>query len=224
MYDMVNSNSTFIPKPIKRDKGHNLIKRNDNRINVAKLLRTDKDYVETMFVSSMMKKSVPTEEMLERFSEKFGYEISLGRLKRLKENVRLIYIAQIGRNRQEQVADMLMEAEWETQELKAYWERSKQGDKKQSEHKANSSGDESMNYTLDETTMEVINKNGDIEVFRRLDAIEQRKIKVLGLEAPKVDPNQQQQSNGPAFTINIVNSRKDLENIQEAEVVNDEPN
>lgn len=221
---MSDDKSKFIPKPIKRKKKANLIKRNDNQVNVGNLLRTDKDYVEAMFISELMSLSLKPDEMLARFSEKFGYDITVGRLRNLKQKVRLIFIAQIGRNREEQVADLLMEAEWETRELKDYWERSKQGEKKQSKHKANSSGDESMNYTLDETTTEVVNKNGDIEVFKRLNDIEQRKIKVLGLEAPKADASQQQSANTPAFTINIVNSRKDLENIQEAEVVNNEPN
>lgn len=181
----------------------------DDALNVEDIVRSDEKLVQVHFVSEQMVLHKTDEEMRQAYNKRFGAEISIREIRKLRQLARAVYLAEISKNHDELVAEELMHAEWELRELSDYWERSKQGKRKVTKHKANSVGTELTTYDLDETTENTEDTYGDLDAMKRINDVHERIIKVLGLEAPKKPVEDNNKVN--AVTINIVDKPKTVE-------------
>lgn len=191
----------------------------DDALNVDSIIRSEDKLIKVHFISGLMVLHKTDDEMQVAYQNKFNEEITLARIRKLRQLARAVYLAEISKNHDELVAEELMHAEWELRELSDYWERSKQGKRKISKHKANSVGTELTTYDLDEKTENFEDTYGDLDAMKRINDVRERIIKVLGLEAPKkpVEDN----SNVNAITINIVDAPKTIE-VQDVQPVQPE--
>lgn len=180
----------------------------DDALNVEDIVRSDEKLIQVHFISEQMVLHKTNEEMQLAYKNKFGEEISIGKVRRLRQLARAVYLAEISKNHDELVADELMHAEWELRELADYWERSKQGKHKITKHKADSVGTELTTYNLDETTDNFEESHGDLDAMKRINDVRERIIKVLGLEAPKKQVDDTNRVN--AVTINIVDKPRTI--------------
>lgn len=181
----------------------------DDALNVEDIIRNDEQLVQVHFISRQMVLHKTSEEMRQAYVKEFGKEISIRMINKLRQLSRAVYLAEISKNHDELVAEELMHAEWELRELSDYWERSKQGKRKMTKHKANSVGTELTTYDLDETTENTEDTYGDLDAMKRINDVHERIIKVLGLEAPKKQVEDTNRVN--AVTINIVDKPRSLE-------------
>jgi hypothetical protein len=188
----------------------------DDALTVEDIIKDDAQLIQVHFIASLMTKHMTIEEMQLEYSKKFGEEIGYTKIKKLKALAKGVYLAEISKVHDELVAEELMHAEWELRELQDYWEKSKKGRKKTVHHKAVSEGTELTTYDLDETTTSIDETFGDLEAMKRINAVRERMIKVLGLEAPKKPVEDNNKIN--AITINVVGSSKTIE-VQDAEEV-----
>lgn len=190
----------------------------DDALDVSAIIRDDAKLVKVHFMSEMMVRHKNTQEIRAEYEKKFGESISACMVGRLRSLVRAVYLAEISKNRDEMVAEELLHANWEMQELQAYWERSKAGKKKTVKHDAVSDGTELTTYDLHETTETTEETYGDLEAIKLMGNVRNRVIDLLGLNAPK----QQAEDKGSGvmkLDINIVGSKRVPTDIQEAEVV-----
>lgn len=181
----------------------------DDALNVEDIIRNDEQLVQVHFISKQMVLHKTSEEMRQAYVKEFGKEVSIRMINKLRQLSRAVYLAEISKNHDELVAEELMHAEWELRELSDYWERSKQGKRKITKHKANSVGTELTTYDLDETTENTEDTYGDLDAMKRINDVHERIIKVLGLEAPKKQVEDTNRVN--AVTINIVDKPRSLE-------------
>lgn len=193
------------------------LQKREDAISTDDIIRSDETMFKVHFMSKMMLNHRTREEIKNEYEKEFGKEIGYAEITRLKTLVRQVYIAETIKTRDEMIADELMHAEWELRELQQYWERSKAGKHKVTKHKADSVGTELTTYNLDESTDVAEDTFGDLEAMKRINDVRERMIRVLGLEAPK----QQSQDNSrpSAITIEIVDSQK---KIQVQDIVSDE--
>lgn len=191
-----------------------------NDLSVDDILKSDRRYAQVAYISSLMILGLTNQEMADRYEANFGEKISVSTIIKLKSLTRQVYLAQIGKNRDELLAEHLARADAERRELYAAWEKSKQGKKKRSTKTAHSSGDSpEMCYDLEETVEDVEESAGDIAFLKQIDIINKREIDLLGLNAPKQAP---ESSNAvlPNVVINVVGNRKDIK-VEEAKTVED---
>lgn len=185
------------------------LKKVDDALTVDGIIRSDEQLIKVHFISGLMVRHLTVEQMQREYLEKFGESISAVQVNRLKKLVRGVFLAEISHNHEEMVAEELMHQEWELRELSEYWEKSKQGKKKITHHKAVSEGTELTTYDLDETTTQTEETFGDLDAMRRINDVRERRIKVLGLEAPKKPTEDSSRIN--AVTINVVGGTKHIE-------------
>lgn len=204
------------PKP-KIIKSSTPLHKVDDALNVEDIVRSDDKLIKVHFISEQMVLHKSNEEMQQAYQNKFGESINISQVRRLRQLARAVYLAEISKNHDELVAEELMHAEWELRELSDYWERSKQGKRKVTKHKANSVGTKLTTYDLDETTENVEDTYGDLDAMKRINDVRERIIKVLGLEAPKKPVEDNSKVN--AITINIVDKPKtiDVQDVTPAE-------
>lgn len=188
----------------------------DDALTVDDIVKDDAQLIQVHFIASLMVKHMTLEDMQLEYESKFGESISIAKIRRLKTLAKGVYLAEISKVHDELVAEELMHAEWELRELQSYWEKSKAGKKKTVHHKAVSDGTELTTYDLDETTESLEETFGDLEAMKRINAVRERVIKVLGLEAPKKPVEDNNKVN--AITINVVGGSKTIE-VQDVEEV-----
>ena len=204
---------SIIENPTRQDlknmKTCTPLQKREDAISTEDIIRSDDAMFKVHFMSKMMLNHRTREEIKEQYEKEFGREISFGEITRLKNMVRQVYLAETIKTRDEMIADELMHAEWELRELQQYWERSKNGKRKVTKHKADSEGTELTIYNLNESTEVEEETIGDLEAMKRINDVRERMIKVLGLEAPK---QQTQESTRPsAITIEIVDVPKKIQ-------------
>ena len=191
-----------------------------NTLSVDDILKSDRRYAQVGFISSMMIHGYDNKTLAEKYEEHFNEKISVSTIAKLKNLARQVYLAQIGKNRDELVAEHLARADAERRELYDAWEKSKNGKHKKSVKTATSRGDSpEMNYDSEETTEDFEESAGDINFLKQIDAVNKREIELLGLNAPKQaaeNPN----AVLPNVVINVVGNRKDIK-VEEAELVSD---
>lgn len=185
------------------------LKKVDDALTVDGIIKDDEQLIQVHFISELMVRHYTPEQMQTAYQNKFGREISLSKLGKLKKLVKGVFLAEISQNHDELVAEELMHQEWELKELSEYWERSKQGKKKVTHHKAVSDGTELTTYDLDETTTQTEHTFGDLDAMKRINDVRERRIKVLGLEAPKKPAEDSNRIN--AVTINVVGGTRNIE-------------
>lgn len=185
------------------------LKKVDDALTVDGIIKNDEQLIQVHFISELMVRHYTAEQMQVAYKQKFGEEISLSKLGKMKKLVRGVFLAEISHNHDELVAEELMQQEWEMKELIEYWEKSKQGKKKVTHHKANSVGTELTTYNLDETTTQTEHTFGDLDAMKRINDVRERRIKVLGLEAPKKPAEDSNRIN--AVTINVVGGTRNIE-------------
>lgn len=181
----------------------------DDALTVDGVIKNDEQLIQVHFISELMVKHYTPEQMQLEYKKKFGVDITLTKIRNLKKLVKGVFLAEISQNHDELVAEELMHQEWELRELSEYWERSKQGKKKVTHHKAVSDGTELTTYDLDETTTQTEHTFGDLDAMKRINDVRERRIKVLGLEAPKKPAEDSGRIN--AVTINVVGSTRSIE-------------
>lgn len=213
----INSNPSR--KELKTIKSSTPLQQKEDTLSVGDIIKSDDMMFKVHFMSRMMIEHRTRQEIQTLYKEKFGKDIGYDGIKSLKERVRALYIAETIRTRDEMVADELMQAEWELRELKDYWERSKRSKRKVVRHKANSVGTELTTYNLDEDTETIEETNGDLNAMKCINSVRERVIRILGLEAPKQQPAEQNKPN--TITINIVDAPKriDVQDIQPTEEI-----
>ena len=207
-------------KENRRNKLKTPFEKLDDIPAVEDIIKNDAMLVRVAFISSLMVRNMTSQQMREKYTEHFGEEVSQYKITQLRRAARLVYLSQISTNRDEQIAEELMRAEWESNELMNAWDDSKKGGLKKTHHKAKSDGTELTTYDLDEDTEETTRSFGDIRYMEQLGKVRQRVISMLGLEAPK-QPVQQQNNTVPTVTINVVDRKQPTVNIEEAQVVNE---
>lgn len=185
------------------------LKKVEDALTVDGVIKSDEQLIQVHFISELMVKHYTPEQMQLEYKSKFGDDISLTKIRHLKKLVKGVFLAEISQNHDELVAEELMHQEWELRELSEYWEKSKQGKKKTVHHKAVSDGTELTTYDLDETTTTQEETYGDLDAMKRINDIRERRIKVLGLEAPKKPSEDSGRIN--AVTINVVGSTRNIE-------------
>lgn len=185
------------------------LKKVDDALTVDGIIKNDEQLIKVHFISELMVKHYTPDQMRMAYYERFGEDVSIVKINKLKKLVRGVFLAEISQNHDELVAEELMHQEWELRELSEYWEKSKQGKKKVTHHKAVSDGTELTTYDLDETTTQTEETFGDLDAMRRINDVRERRIKVLGLEAPKKPVEDSNRIN--AVTINVVGGTRNIE-------------
>lgn len=196
------------------------LKKQDDIPTVEDIIKNDAMYAQIAFVSRLMVYNLTTQELRERYEEEFGEKISAYKINKLRHAARMVYLTQTVTERDSLVAEELMRIDWEAKELMEAWDKSKQGGLKKTKHKANSNGSEMMTYDLDEETIEATRSFGDIRYMEQLGKVRQRYINLLGLEAPKQQA-QQQNNTMPTVTVNIVDSPRRNIVVEDIKVSND---
>lgn len=203
-----------------KKKQHTPLEKCDVKFNPTEIISDFKKMVEVNFMSDMMLMNYSYSVIKEKYQEKFGKSISDTSIIKLKKLVKMVYLCQISNNRDEQVAEQLMQADWELRELKLYWEKSKEGKNKTASKKSSSSGDSpEVNYELKEDEEIKENTYGDLEAMKRIDIVQKRIISVLGLEAPKI----QQETNNtlPTVVVNLVGTNTKKIQVEDVNAVNE---
>lgn len=193
------------------------LKKVDDIPDVDKIINSDDMLIKVGFVSNLMVRHHTVDQMRKEYEAEFGEPISYGKMNKLRHATKLIYLSQIAKDRDILVAEELMQADWELRELMEAWDKSKEGALKKSKHTAKSVGTEMTTYDLDEETENTERSFGDIRYMEQIGKVRQRIINVLGLEAPKQQP-QQQNTGAAAVTINVVGKPQNID-ISEAQVV-----
>lgn len=177
----------------------------DDIPSVDEIIKDDAMLVRVAFISNLMVRNCTNQQMREQYKEHFGEDISYYKVSKLRNAARMVYYIQIAKDRDEQIAEELMKAEWEARELMNAWDKSKEGSERHIKHKANSDGSEMMTYDLDEETTQTDRNAGDVKYLEQLSKVRQRVINILGLEAPKQQPVQ---TTMPSVTINVVDKEQ----------------
>ena len=185
------------------------LKKVDDALNVNDIIKDDAMLIKVHFVSDLMVKHMSNSDISAAFEAHFGEPLPVSKVGYMKQLVRAVYMAEISKNKDEMVAEELMHAEWELRQLQEYWEKSKNPKKKHTHHKAKSDGTELTTYDLNEDTDETIEQIGDLNAMKCIGNVRERVIKLLGLEAPKQQPkdDDDKKKNGP-ITINIVGNTR----------------
>lgn len=194
---------------LARMKASTPLQKQEDALTVEDIIKNDALMFRVHFMSEMMVESKNNQDIKTLYAARFGEEISNQKISVLKKYVRAVYMTEIARNRDEMVAEELMHANWELNQLKEYWEKSKLGKRKTSKHKANSVGTELTTYKLDETTENFEDTIGDLKAMELIGDVRSRVVKILGLEAPKQQPADNNKPN--SITINIVDRPKSIE-------------
>lgn len=196
------------------------LKKVDDALNVNDIIKDDAMLIKVHFVSDLMVKHMSNQEISAAFEAQFGEPLPLSRVTYMKQLVRAVYMAEISKNKDEMVAEELMHAEWELRQLQEYWEKSKQPKKKNTHHDADSKGTALTTYKLKEDTDETIEQIGDLNAMKYIGNVRERVIRLLGLEAPKQQPkddDKDKKKTGP-ITINIVGNTRMVQT-EDAQVV-----
>lgn len=195
-----------ITPDLTRMKASTPLQKREDVLTAEDIIKNDEMMFQIHFMSEMMMRNKTNKEIQEAYLEKFNESITNYRISVLKKYVRAVYVAEVLHNRDEMVAEELMHANWELTQLKEYWERTKSGKRKIERHKANSVGTDITTYDLDETTENFEETFGDLNALKQIGVVRERIIKVLGLEAPKQQTQDNTKPN--AITINIVDAAK----------------
>lgn len=190
----------------------------DDIPTVDDIIKDDAMLVRVAFISNLMVRNCTSQQMQVQYKEHFNEDISYYKISKLRNAARMIYYIQIAQERNAQIADELMKAEWEARELMDAWDRSKEGNKKNIKHKAKSDGSEMMTYDLDEETTQTDVTAGDVKYLEQLSKVRQRVINILGLEAPKQQPAQ---TNMPSVTINVVDKEQRNITVEDVNIANE---
>ena len=195
------------------------LKKVDDALNVTDIIRDDAMLIKVHFVSDLMVKHKSNQEISDEFEARFGEPMPLSKVGRFKNLVRAVYLAEISKNRDDMVAEELMHAEWELRELMAYWEKSKSPKKKTVKHDADSDGTELTTYELHETTETTEEQIGDLDAMKKIAAVRERVINLLGLNAPKQQVQEDNGKKNGKITINIVGQTRgvQVEDVQAVE-------
>lgn len=193
----------------------------DDIPTIDEIIKDDEMLIKIGFVSKLMLYRLTTQQMCERYAKEYGENISQYKMTKLRHAARMVYLTQISKERDEQVAEELMQAEWETRELIGAWEKSKQtANKKTVKHNASQVSDApELSYSLDETTESIEETPGDIRYMEQIGKVRQRVVNILGLEAPKQQAQQSNNGNLPTVTINVVGGRRNIQ-VEDVEVIN----
>lgn len=194
------------------------LKKMDDLPSVDDIIKDDAMLVRVAFISNLMVRNCTNQQMKEQYEKNFEEEISIHKIVKLRNAARMVYYIQIAQERDAQIAEELMKAEWEARELMEAWDRSKDGTEKKIKHKANSNGSEMMTYDLDEETTQTDRNAGDVKYLEQLGKVRQRVINILGLEAPKQQPTQ---TTMPSVTINVVDKQQKSILVEDVKVSNE---
>ena len=191
----------------------------DDMPKVEDIIKDDAMLVRVAFISDLMVRNCTNQQMQTLYKERFEEEISCYKINKLRNAARMVYYIQIAQNRNEQIAEELMKAEWEARELMEAWDKSKEGTERKIKHKADSDGSDLMTYNLEEETTQTDKNAGDVKYLEQLSKVRQRVINILGLEAPKQQPVQ---TNMPSVTINVVDNQQRNITVEDVKVENNE--
>lgn len=193
------------------------LKKVEGALDVNEIIKDDAKLIEVHFISECMVKHLTNKEIQAEYEKEFGKEITYNMITRLKNLTRAVYLAEISHNKDELVAEELMHANWELKELQEYWQKSKRPKKKKVHHVADSDGTELTTYQLDEITETEEEQIGDLDAMKRIAAVRERVIGILGLKAPK-EADDKGNKGTSGITINIVGQKKDVK-VEEAQIV-----